>query len=135
MALAPRVLSISSDMSVFETRNRVLSSAGFAVVGCFRGEGAFEAFSGESIDAVVMGDSVPANMRVTWIQRFRALRPAVPIVVICSAGESAADVREADAALGALDGPERLINVLSSLVRIGPQSTGHVRDRKASGMS
>jgi DNA-binding response OmpR family regulator len=117
----PRILSISSDMSVFDTRNRVLESAGFEIVACYRGVGAIEKFTNEAIDAVVLGDSVPTSLRLSLLKAFRATKPSVPVMVMYPVGEVTEDVLLADAANASLDGPEKLIRTLSALVRKRPQ--------------
>jgi DNA-binding response OmpR family regulator len=123
MALAnPRILSISSDIAVFDSRNRVLESAGFEVVPSFCGNGALEKFTRESVDAVVLGDSLSAPLRIALFKNFRTLRPSVPIVVVYRVGEQTEDVLLADAAVESLDGPERLIEVVSTVIHKSPQA-------------
>jgi DNA-binding NtrC family response regulator len=118
----PRILSISSDIAVFDSRNRVLESAGFDIVPSFCGNGALEKFTGESIDAVVLGDSLPTPLRIALFKNFRTLRPSVPIVVVYRIGEQTEDVLMADAVVESLDGPERLIEVVSTVIHKLPQT-------------
>jgi len=113
----PRILSISSDIAVFDSRNRVLESAGFQIVPCYRGVGAIEKFTIESIDAVVLGDSVPTSLRLSLLKAFRSTKPNIPIMVVYPVGEVTEDVLLADAANASLDGPAELIRTLSALVR------------------
>jgi len=120
MTSAPRILSISSDSSVFETRNQVLVSAGFEVVGCFRGEGALEAFTRQAVDAVVIGDSLSPEGRRVLLEAFRKLRPNIPVVVIRRSGAAEEDL-DATAVIESLDGPQRLIRVLQSLLISSPE--------------
>lgn len=118
---SPRILSISSDITVFDSRNRVLESAGFEVVPSFCGNGALEKFTAEPLDAVVLGDSLSAPLRLALFKNFRMLRPSVPIVVVYRIGEQTEDVLLADAAVESLDGPERLIEVVSTVIHKVPQ--------------
>jgi DNA-binding response OmpR family regulator len=120
----PRILSIGSDVAVFESRNRVLESAGFEVVPCFRGENALEAFCGEPVDVVVLCDSLAQGASSKIVQGFRAAKPAIPIVIVYRLGELSDEVFLADAAVESLDGPERLINTVASLLQKSPQSSG-----------
>lgn len=112
----PRILSISFDATVFDSRNRVLEFGGFEVVPCFCGIGATERFATEQIDAVLIGESLPRALRLSLIQEFRAAKPSVPIIVSYRIGEFGDDICSADAAVESLDGPERLIQTVSSLL-------------------
>ena len=115
MPSAPRILSISSDYSVFQTRNQVLTAAGFEVVGCFRGEGALQIFAQDSFVGVVIGGSVPKETRHVLVQEFKRLRPSVLVVIVERPGESM-DTDGADMVVESTDGPQRLIDLLSTLV-------------------
>jgi DNA-binding NtrC family response regulator len=118
----PRILSIGFDITVFDTRNRVLEFAGFDVVACFRGSGAMERLRSERFEAVVIGHSVPDGMRLRLLREVKRLKPQLPVVVIYKAGESGQDLVEADAVCDSLESPELLIKTVSHLIGFSAQS-------------
>jgi DNA-binding NarL/FixJ family response regulator len=118
----PRILSISSDLILFESRNRVLESAGFEVVGSFQGHGALDKFKNEHFDVVVIGDSLSGETRLHFLRKLKQVKPNIPVVVVHQTGDSGQDVIEADASFESLDGPERLINTISVLIGFSPNS-------------
>ncbi len=120
----PRILSISGDISVFASRNRVLEFAGFDVVGCFRGSGALERFRSETFEAVVVGHSLPQPVRLQLIHDMKRSKPQIPVVLILEAGEYGQDILEADAVCDSLDSPELLIRTISGLLGFPPRSAG-----------
>ena len=118
----PRILSIGYDITVFDSRNRVLEFAGFDVVGCFRGKGAMDRFRSEAFEAVVIGHSVPDGVRLRLVREMKRMKPGIPVVVIQRTGESGQDLIEADAVCDSLDNPELLIQKVSRLIGFPPRS-------------
>ena len=130
----PRILSISSDAIVLDTRNQVLNFAGFDVVGCFRATGALEMFRNDSFDAVILGDSMPSDVGLTVLRGLKSLNPKVPVIVVYHPGELNENVQHADAVCGSLDGPERLISTVASVIGFAPKSA-HEPPRRAASAS
>jgi DNA-binding NtrC family response regulator len=130
----PRVLSISSDETVLDTRNRVLTFAGFEVVGCLQAISALEIFRNASFDAVILGDSMPPGMGLIVLRGLKEMSPNVPVVVIHLPGELTEQMQEADAVCGSLDGPERLISTVASVLGFSPKSA-HVPLRRSASAS
>jgi DNA-binding NtrC family response regulator len=128
----PRILSISSDITVSDSRNRVLEFSGFEVVGNFQGLEALDRFKSEHFDVVIIGDSLPSEVRLQLVRDLKEMKPEVPVVVIHRSGDSGEDVNEADADFESLDGPRRLIEVVSSLIGFSPQAVGQSLRRAAS---
>jgi DNA-binding NarL/FixJ family response regulator len=118
----PRILSIGSDVILLESRNRVLESAGFEVVGSLQAPDAFLRFETEPFDAVVLGDSMPWQARVEFLRSLKNRKPLIPVVVLYRADDRGEELREADALCGSLDGPEQLINTVAAVVGFAPQS-------------
>jgi len=131
MSPRPRVLSISSDIAVFYSRNLVLQFAGFEVVGCFKGIGAMEWFRSEVFDAVVIGHSMPERTRLRLLRTMKQMKPQVPIVLIQETGDIGQDLFEADAVCDSLDNPQQLIGLLHSLIGFAPQSVRRAVARAA----
>jgi DNA-binding response OmpR family regulator len=109
----PRIVSVGCDALVFDSRNRVLESAGFEVVPCFSGERAAEICSNENFDLLLMCDSLPQSLREMLIHLLRNEKSATPIIMIYRMGELPEDLSFADAAVESLAGPERLIETVS----------------------
>jgi DNA-binding response OmpR family regulator len=117
-----RILSIGYDAAVFDSRNRVLESAGFRIAACLTPERATELFVTEAFDAVVLCDSLPTNTRSFLMRALRGVKPTVPILMVYQVGEVCDDIFAADAAVESLDGPERLIQAVFSLLHKPAQS-------------
>ncbi len=128
----PRILSIGNDLTVFDTRNRVLEFAGFDVVGCFNDEGTLDRLRSELFEAVVIGHSVPDGIRLRLVRGIKRARPRIPVVVVQEAGESGQDLIEADAVCDSLDNPEVLIKTVSRLIGFRPRSVKAMTARAAS---
>lgn len=117
----PRILSISADRSVFDSRNRVLEFVGFDVVGCFGGTGALERFKSEMFEAVVIGHSMEPRARLQLMRDMKQCKPRIPVVLIQESGDMGDDMLQADAVCDSLDTPEHLIQTLSNLVGFVPR--------------
>lgn len=117
----PRILSISADRAVFDSRNRVLEFMGFDVVGCFEGTGAMERFKSEVFEAVIIGHSMPARARLQLMCEMKKCKPRIPVVLIQESGDAGEDMLQADAVCDSLDSPEHLIQTLSKLVGFVPR--------------
>ena len=116
----PRVLSIGSYPTAFESRNRILELAGFDVVPCFRGSGAAAKLASKSFDCVVIGDGC-ISFQLELIREFRRVNPSVPIIVVHPLPECSLELEVADATIDSLAGPEALLRLLSSMMRKAPQ--------------
>jgi DNA-binding NtrC family response regulator len=127
----PRILSIGYDVSVLDSRNRVLEFAGFDVVGCFSCDGALDRFQLEAFAAVVIGHSVPETLRLGLVRGMKQAKPHIPVVVVQETGEYGQDLIEADAVCDSLDNPELLINTISRLIGFAPRSVRTVASRPA----
>jgi hypothetical protein len=116
----PRVLCVGSYPAVFESRNRILELAGFEVVPSFRGLDAVTKFASRSFDCVVIGDSSEL-LRRKLIRDLRRINPSVPIVVVYPLAESISGNELADVAVDSLEGPETLLQTVSSVIRKVPR--------------
>ncbi len=128
----PRILSIGADATVLASCNLVLESAGFEVSGCLDEVDVAANFIDEPFDAILLGDALGARRRMELLHKFKAQRPSMPVIVMHVVGERGRDVEEADGACESLDGPERLINLVCSVLRIPPQATNKLSHRPAS---
>lgn len=104
--LAKVILSVSHDVSVLETRNAVLRTAGFTVETTTSAAEAIKILQRTRIDAVVLGDSIPWEERNALVHAVRQIKSDVPVVALRRDNEPL--IAEAEC-MGSLDGPESLI--------------------------
>jgi len=130
--LRPKILSISPDLTLLATRNRVLELAGFEVVGRARFGNSIETFGSEGFDLVILGDSIPSRERLQCLLKIKSRVPRLPVIVMHEPGEGGEDMVHADAVCGSLDGPEYLIHLAFKLVRFGVEREGIAKSRAAS---
>lgn len=105
-----RVVSVSRNTSLLIGRNDALGMAGFTVLSPRFLEEAPALALQRRADAVVIGDSVPANERAVLIAQFRKRCPGCLVVfVYARAGEKE---HLADLSVDVTGGPEALIIAL-----------------------
>lgn len=131
-AQKPKILPISIDTAAFESRNRVLEFAGFEVVGSFQFRVGLDQSKSEHFDVVIIGDSLPGDWRLQLLRQLKQVKPGVPVVVVHQTGDCGQDVIEADANFESLDGPERLIEIVYSVVGFSPRASTKSQHRAAS---
>ena len=120
---APTILSVSGNETLLRSRQMVLESVGWHVVTTTHGVEALLWLAERGFDAVVLGHSIPSPERVSLAQKMKAIRPNVPIVMICVHGDNTFSTKVADARVGSLDGPVVLINAIRRLTKRGEQET------------
>jgi DNA-binding NarL/FixJ family response regulator len=106
--------------------------ADFDVVGCFWAMAALEIFQHDDFDVVILGDSMPAELGCRVLRGLKDIKPKVPVVVVYHSGESNEHIQQADAVCGSLDGPERLISTVASVIGFTPKSAYKTSRRAAS---
>src|SRR5581483_5653571 len=77
-----RILSVSANTRLLLTRNDTLSLAGYNVVSPHRPEDTAKLLQRSSFDAVVIGHSVPAEVRAQIIHSAREIAPDVPVIFV-----------------------------------------------------
>ncbi len=111
----PRILSITSNPSLFASRTDALALAGYTVAVPRVPQEAVLLALQHSFDAVVIGHSVEAETRERLIRRLRDLKPDAPIIFIykdVNVQEPLADVN-----VDVTGGPAALIAALERRLR------------------
>ena len=109
---APTILSVSGNETLLRSRQMVLESVGWHVVTTTHAVEGLLWLANRDFDAIVLGHSIPPPERISLAQKMKAIRPNVPIVMVCLHGDNAFSSKVADARVGSLDGPVVLINAI-----------------------
>jgi hypothetical protein len=75
---------------------------------------------------------MPPGVGLSVLRGMKKMNPKVPIVVVHHPGELTEQMQEADAVCGSLDGPERLISTVASVLGFSPKSAHNTLHRSAS---
>lgn len=122
-AAAPTILVVEDDHAIRYLLTQVLEGSGYVVIACEDGAHGLTAASAEidRIDAVITDSRMPGMDGVELVARIRALRPAMPILVV-SGNVEEGDPRGADTRMVCLSkpvSPELLRLELSRLLSRG----------------
>ena len=108
---APRkVLNVSADPSLSETRRAILERAGYRVSCASDAADVAQLCRQETFDAVVVGHSLPQRQRYAVIEAVRKYNPAARIIGLYKM--AAAEAAGADLAIDSHDDPEILVQVI-----------------------
>ncbi len=77
-----RILSVSLNTRLLLTRNDTLSLAGYNVVSPHRPEDTPSLLARTPFDAVIIGHSVPHEIRAEIIKSARQMAPGVPVIFV-----------------------------------------------------
>ncbi|HVP42738.1 MAG TPA: hypothetical protein VMS96_04870 [Terriglobales bacterium] len=105
-----KILSVSRERSTLLARNDALAIAGFSVSSPKTPEEAIHILLTMEIDVIVLGHSIPKEERMGLAAQFRALKPAVPIIVLFE--DRPGEDEKADAFVPLRAGPEVLIGAI-----------------------
>jgi CheY-like chemotaxis protein len=105
------VLCVSKTSPAQVTRNMILERAGYTVIST-NPDTAVRIFSGSEIDAVVFGDSIPADQRLELALKFKNLNQSVPIVALSNSSGSQFSSGIVDEQLESLGDPHLLLEAL-----------------------
>jgi CheY-like chemotaxis protein len=106
------VLCVSKTSPAQVTRNMILERAGYTVISTTNPDTAVRIFSGSEIDAVVFGDSIPADQRLELALKFKSLNQSVPIVALSNSSGSQFSSGIVDEQLESLGDPHLLLEAL-----------------------
>jgi CheY-like chemotaxis protein len=81
-----RLLVVDDERVVRELMVEVLVRAGHSVVACDRPGAALELLAGDSFDLLVTDLAMPGLSGLELLERVRALRPGLPVIVASGAG-------------------------------------------------
>jgi len=99
-----RILSVEYDRALLCTRNALLWSAGYHVVGRSSFDQATQSMSTSGFDLVVIGNTVPPEERSALIRLAKDHMLNPPVLVLCNEGESPCPDADATVALQGLGG-------------------------------
>jgi CheY-like chemotaxis protein len=111
--LMARILSISYDTTLLQTRELLLTGKGHNVVSALGFQRGAEACQGSGFDLFILGHSIPQEDKLDLIRRFRETNPAVPVIALTHPHES--PLKEVDRYLDPGD-PAELLRSLAFLI-------------------
>ncbi|PYX08143.1 MAG: hypothetical protein DMG88_11745 [Acidobacteria bacterium] len=112
--MAKRILSTSWNPAILKTRNWVIESAGYDVVTTRESRMFLRLAEEQHFDAALIGDSIPIHLRVQLAKDAKQLKPSLPLVIICRAGEESRVRDYAQTIVKSTDKPELLIRAIQS---------------------
>ena len=114
----PRILSISYDEALLQTRELMLSREGFEVESAVGFSAALHASEQRKFDLVIMGHSIPAEDKTAIIEQLRAVCNT-PILALRKPNESPLKAAEYD--LDSWD-PQQFLSYIKEIMNHLPQS-------------
>ncbi|HJX00422.1 MAG TPA: hypothetical protein VJ453_09680 [Terriglobales bacterium] len=79
-----KILSAGHNSAILRTRNAVVETAGYHVVTTKDSELLLDLAKKQHFDAVVLCNSMPSRIRASVARELKALKPALPLIIICS---------------------------------------------------
>ena len=107
-----RILSVSSNRVLSQTRNTVLAHAGYAVRPSFTAESTVAALANHDFDLVLIGHTLKYPQQKELIQKIRKISKA-PVLVV---GYGVQEDVGANAYVEGIDGPEKLLATIAKLL-------------------
>ncbi len=105
-----KVLNVSADLSLLETRRAILERGGYLVSCASNAVEAVLLCRKEAFDAVVIGHSLPKRQKHAVIQAVRRYNPAARIIGLYKI--STAEAVGADVVMDSHDDPEILVQII-----------------------
>jgi len=99
-----RILSVEYDRALLCTRNALLWSAGYHVVGRSSFDQASQSVTATPFDLIVIGNTVSPEERAALIKQARERASGTPILVVCNEGETPVSGADATVVLQELGG-------------------------------
>ncbi len=109
------VLSVGYDDQLLRSRNQVLASKGFAVIGSSSVAEAARIFLDADVDIAILCHSIPEKERGQLVARMKHDRPLTPVLTI-QASDAPAHQPLVDDTISALDPPDALLRHVEALV-------------------
>jgi len=109
-----KILSVANDVSLAMTREMLLSRAGFQVLSALTVGQAIEHCSTEEFALVVIGHSIPRDLRQWLLKQLRGHCTA-PVLAMCRPGE--APLIEADYTFDSTESPALLVEMVINIVK------------------
>jgi CheY-like chemotaxis protein len=116
LSMGRTVLCVSKTSPAQITRNMILERAGYKLVATGDPAIALGIFTGLEIDAVVVGDSIPAGQRIELALKLKSVKQAVPIVALSNSSGSQFASGIVDEQLESLGDPHLLLDALQRVL-------------------
>ena len=111
-----RILSAGHNAALLRVRNTIIETAGYHVVTTKESDLLLDLLARQPFDAIVLCSSIPAHIRENIAREVKALKPKMPLVIICSQDEEQRFARLADQTVRAEEGVSQpLIEAISRL--------------------
>jgi DNA-binding NtrC family response regulator len=110
------VLCVSKISPAQVTRNMILERAGYKVIAIVNPDEAVRIFAASPVNAVVLGDSIPADRRLDLARTFKRLNQHVPIVAYSNSSGSQLPAGTVDEQLESLGDPDLLLEALKRVL-------------------
>jgi CheY-like chemotaxis protein len=102
----------------------ILERAGYKVISTNSPEAAVLIFTGSPVDAVVFGDSIPADQRLELALNFKSLNSSVPIIALSNSSGSQLASGIVDEQLESLGDPHLLVEAVNRVLALGSKTDG-----------
>jgi CheY-like chemotaxis protein len=124
LSMGRTVLCVSKTSPAQLTRNMILERAGYKIISTTSPDAAVRIFTGSPIDAVVFGDSIPADQRLELALKFKSLNPSVPIIALSSSSGSQFASGIVDEQLESLGDPQLLVEAVKHVLARNGEGPG-----------
>jgi CheY-like chemotaxis protein len=111
----PVILCIDDAEVALRVRKLLLASVGYVVLTASSGEEGLEIFEQNPVDLVIADHFLSDKSGAEIAAEMKATKPQVPILIVSASEEPPAGLDFADGFLSKLDGPDALLERVSSL--------------------
>jgi len=113
----PLVLCIDDAEIALRVRKLLLASAGYAVLTAPSGEEGLEVFKNHPVDLVIADHFLSDKTGAEIAGEMKQLKADVPILIVSAASEEPPGIEFADGFLSKGEGPDVLLNTISTLLK------------------
>jgi PAS domain S-box-containing protein len=110
------ILCVDDEVSALQLRAAILEGEGYRVVKANNADEAMQELRREKIDLVVSDHLLGRQTGTEMAREMKRLRPSLPILILSGTTEVPADIRNADAFLSKLEGPERMLDRIHQML-------------------
>jgi two-component system response regulator GlrR len=114
----PLVLCIDDAEVALRVRKLLLSSAGYSVLTAASGEAGLELFKHNLVDLVIADHFLSDTSGAEIAAEMKAIKPAVPILIVSAASEKPSGLEYADGFLSKGEGPDALLDAVAGLLGV-----------------
>jgi CheY-like chemotaxis protein len=110
------ILCVDDEETSLILRKLVLEKSGYTVMTAASAIQAMEILGSERIDLVLSDQLMPGETGTELARRIKAIRPALPVVLVSGVNEVPTDAHFADLFISKLEGPENLCQKLREVL-------------------